>query len=138
MLNFCILQKPENDLGEAETSFLEMCFFSQNAHSLVLYVNRFSLGDYPNYRNYDLSGPVRASAEKKKKERCLYKGGTQWGEQERNINHLLIVHASFATNRSGEGLTLETSVFKLFSYGGQFTLSTQLLILNYPKTLCAY
>ena len=73
-----------------------------------------------------------------KKKRCLYKGGTQWGEQERNINHLLIVHTSFATNRSGEGLTLETSVFKLFSYGGQFTLSTQLLILNYPKTLCTY
>ena len=70
MLNFCILQKPENDLGEAETSFLEMCFFSQNSHSLVLYVNRFSLGDYPNYRNYDLSGPVRASAEKKKKDAC--------------------------------------------------------------------
>ena len=35
------------------------------------------------------------------------------------MNHLLIVHTSFATNRSGEGLTLETSVFKLFSYGGQ-------------------
>ena len=66
VLNFCILQKPENGFGEAETSFLEMCFFSQNSHSLVLYLNRFSLGDYPNYRNYDLSGPVRASAEKKK------------------------------------------------------------------------
>ena len=31
-----------------------------------------------------------------------------------------------------EGLTLETSAFKLF-YGGQFTLSTQVIILNYPK-----
>ena len=31
-----------------------------------------------------------------------------------------------------EGLTLEKSAFKLF-YGGQFTLSTQVIILNYPK-----
>ena len=31
-----------------------------------------------------------------------------------------------------EGLTLETSAFKLF-YGDQFTLSTQVITLNYPK-----
>ena len=33
-------------------------------------------------------------------------------------------------NRSDEGLTLETSAFFTL-YGGQFTISTQLLTLNY-------
>ena len=37
-------------------------------------------------------------------------------------------------NKEGEGLTLETPAFKT-PYGGQFTLSTQLIILNYPRVL---
>ena len=32
-----------------------------------------------------------------------------------------------------EGLTLEMSVLKLFTLHDQFTLSTQLIILNYPE-----
>ena len=37
------------------------------------------------------------------------------------------------SNRSDEGLTLETSAFKLFSVA--VTLSTQLIILYYPVVL---
>ena len=39
-------------------------------------------------------------------------------------------------NRSDEGLTLKTSAFKSLYYGGQFTLSTQLIKPNYLVIQC--
>ena len=44
---------------------------------------------------------------------------------------------ALALRRSDEGLTLETSAFESL-YGGQFTLSTQLIQPNYPVTLPIY
>ena len=51
------------------------------------------------------------------------------------INHAFITRTlALRRSESDEGLTLETSAFESL-YGGQFTLSTQLIKSNYPIKL---
>ena len=78
-----------------------------------------------------------AESLKTQEQKVIFQIGTlsPHGINERfSFNKVILVFSTTtqnSSNRSVEGPTLETSVFSIL-YGGQFTLSTQLLIQNYP------